>query len=163
MLGCLKVRGPALHLFADVFQGCYKNRTDGTNDYKYFAAFYFILHIIILLVNISVHLNSFVGFLFPLPLFITVFIIGSLLFALLHPYKKSWLNIPDSLFLPSLGLQYRDTKTVDSIGRISCSTTIDVLCCVCSMQASFMVGNTSEMSTKVKKHLPVPETKVAKS
>ena len=104
LLGCLKIRWPALHIFADVFQGCYKNRTDGTNDYRYFAAFYFILRIIILLVNVSVHLNPFVRFLFPLPLFVTVFIIGSLLFALLRPYKKNWLNILDSLFLASLSL-----------------------------------------------------------
>ena len=61
-------------------------------------------------------------------------------------------------------LQYRETTTkVDSITRIYCGTTTDVPCCVCSMQTPFMVGNTSEMSTKVKKHLPVPETKVARS
>ena len=39
MLGCLKIRWQALHIFADVFQGCYKNRTDGKYDYRYFAAF----------------------------------------------------------------------------------------------------------------------------
>ena len=98
-LGCLKVRWPALHIFVDVFQGCYKNRTDGTNDYRYFAAFYFILRIIMLLVNVC---NNLVGLGWTLST--AVLIIGSLLFALLRPYKKNWLNILDSVILASLGL-----------------------------------------------------------
>ena len=104
MLGCLKIRWPALHIFADVFQGCYKNRTDGKYDYRYFAAFYFILriilHIIILLVNIF-H-QSLIGLGWAIST--TVFMIGSLLFALLRPYKKNWLNILDSIILGLLGL-----------------------------------------------------------
>ena len=99
ILGCLKIRWQALHIFADVFQGCYKNRTDGTNDYRYFAAFYFILRIIILLVNVC---NNLVGLGWTLST--AVLIIGSLLFALLRPYKKNWLNILDSVILASVGL-----------------------------------------------------------
>ena len=60
-------------------------------------------------------------------------------------------------------VQFRDTKQVDSIDRIYCSIPTDVFCYVCNIQTSFMVGNTSEMSTKVKKDLPVPSTKVARS
>ena len=99
MLGCFKIRWPALHIFADVFQGCYKNRTDGTNDYRYFAAFYFILRIINLVVNIF---NNMIGLGWTLST--AVLIIGSLLFALLRPYKKNWLNILDSVILASVGL-----------------------------------------------------------
>ena len=99
MLSCLKIRWPALHIFADVFQGCYKNRTDGKYDYRYFAAFYFILRIIILLLNVFSY-SSEIGW----PLSVAVLIIGSLLFALLRPYKKNWLNILDSVILALLGL-----------------------------------------------------------
>ena len=60
-------------------------------------------------------------------------------------------------------LQCRDKRKMDSIDRIYCSSTTDVFCYVCSMQTPFMVGNTSEMSANVKKHLPVPATKVASS
>ena len=98
MLGCLKVRWHALHIFADVFQGCYKNRTDGKYDYRYFAAFYFIFRIIILLLNVNCSLKL------SWTISVAVLIIGSLLFALLRPYKKNWLNILDSLILASLGL-----------------------------------------------------------
>ena len=37
-----------LRAFMDIFQGCYKNGTDGTNDCRYFAAFHFIFCIVIL-------------------------------------------------------------------------------------------------------------------
>ena len=59
-------------------------------------------------------------------------------------------------------VQFRDTRKVDSVRSVHCSATIDVLCYVCSIQTPFMVGNT-EMSAKVKTHLPVPATKVARS
>ena len=100
MLGCLKIRWPALHIFADVFQGCYKNRTDGKYDYRCFAAFYFILRIIIILL-VSVY-NNVIGLGWTLST--AVLMIGSLLFALLRPYKKNWLNILDSVILALLGL-----------------------------------------------------------
>ena len=165
MLGCLKIRWPALHILADVFQGCYKNRTDGTNDYRYFAAFYFILHIIVLLVNV---LNHVIGLGWTLST--AVLIIGSLLFALLRPYKKNWLKhswLCNTSITGSWNtvdtLQFRDTNKVDWADRIYCSTTTDVLCYVCSIQAPFMVKNISEMSATVKNHLPVPATKVARS
>ena len=99
LLGCLKIRWPALHIFADVFQGCYKNRTDGTNDYRCFAAFYFIARVVIFLIYVIPNSQA-----HKWAISVVVFIIESLLFALLHPYKKKWLNILDSLILASLAL-----------------------------------------------------------
>ena len=98
LLGCLKITWPALHIFSDVFQGCYRNRTDGRFDYRYFAALYFILRVVIFLVRtlkpeVLSRTTSAV-----------VLVIGSLLFALLRPYKKNWLNILDSLILALLVL-----------------------------------------------------------
>ena len=98
LLGCLNIRWLALHIFADVFQGCYRNRTDGRFDYRYFAALYFILRVVIFLVRtlkpeVLSRTTSAV-----------VLVIGSLLFALLRPYKKNWLNILDSLILALLVL-----------------------------------------------------------
>ena len=98
LLGCMKMRWPALHIFADVFQGCYRNRTDSTNDYRYFAAYYFIMRVVIFLFKISLEFR--LSWIIPT----IVLIIGSLLFALLRPYKKNWLNVLDSLILASLAL-----------------------------------------------------------
>ena len=60
-------------------------------------------------------------------------------------------------------LQFRDRRKVDSVISVHHSTTTDVLCYVCGIQAPFMVWTTSEMSAKFKKHLPVTATKVARS
>ena len=99
MLGCLKIRWHALHIFADVFQGCYKNRTDGKNDYRYFAALYFTLRISIFLASIFPNFRG-LGW----TICTIILIVASLLVALLRPYKKNWLNILDSLILASQGL-----------------------------------------------------------
>jgi len=98
VLGYIKIRWHALHIFADVFQGCYKNRTDGTYDYRYFSAFYFILRVVIFLVrNLKTPGLSWT-------ISAVCFTIGSLLFALLRPYKKNWLNVLDCLALALLAL-----------------------------------------------------------
>ena len=99
MLGCLKIRWPALHIFADVFQGCYKNRTDGKYDYRWFAALYFIIRITLFVMCVIPNIAT-LGWTIATIILIT----GSLMFALLRPYKKNWLNILDSLILASLGL-----------------------------------------------------------
>ena len=83
-LGCCRVRWLALHAFADTFNGYYKNGTEGTRDYRYFAGLYVIFRIL------------------PLPIFgwmvvIVSCAIISLLFALLRPYKDNWINIWDSV------------------------------------------------------------------
>ena len=43
----IKLHVHALHIFADAFQGCYKDGTDGTRDCRYFAAAYLLVRIIL--------------------------------------------------------------------------------------------------------------------
>ena len=92
-LGCCGRSLLALHAFADVFQGCYKNGTNGTRDCRYFAGLYLVFRIILLPA-----ING--GFIFGFydEMVSTVCLVtGSLLFLLFHPYKNSsWLNIWDS-------------------------------------------------------------------
>ena len=45
-LGCFNASWHALHTFNDAFHGCYKNGTNGTRDYRYFAAVYLAVRII---------------------------------------------------------------------------------------------------------------------
>ena len=94
---CCSGRGAhALHTFADIFHGCYKNGTNGTHDYRYFAGFYLIFRIVVVLgLMVYIHIfaiGSIVG------------IAGSLLFALLRPYRNSWFNILDCCYFAFLAL-----------------------------------------------------------
>lgn len=91
-LGCFRFRWHALHIFADAFQGCYKNGTTGTRDYRYFAGIYLLVRVIIITaytINAPVTFRLLVRLLVP----ITV----SLLFSLLRPYKDNRYNVLDCL------------------------------------------------------------------
>ena len=89
-LCCCRVRWHALHAFADTFNGYYKNGTEGTRDYRYFAGLYFMFRILPLLIVLES--IQFVWMVVIVPCAII-----SLLFALLRPYKDNWINIWDSV------------------------------------------------------------------
>ena len=92
-LGCCGTRLLALHAFADVFQGCYKNGTNGTRDCRYVAGLYLVFRIILLP---ALYGGSIFGFYHEM-VSIVCSVTGSLLLLLFRPYKNSsWLNIWDS-------------------------------------------------------------------
>ena len=92
-LGCCGRRLLALHAFADVLQGCYKNGNNGTRDCRYFAGLYLVFRIVLLPALYGGSIYGFYGEMVSIVCLIT----GSLLFLLFCPYKNSsWLNIWDS-------------------------------------------------------------------
>ena len=96
-LNCCGLRCLPLHIFMDAFQGCYKNGTDGTRDYRYFAGLYLLFRVLtfgdILSYFIVQHRNP--------DLFLTIF---SFSFALCRPYKNNCFNVVDCLFHAILAL-----------------------------------------------------------
>ena len=93
-LGCCGRRLLALHAFADVFQGCYKNGTSGTRDCRYFAGLYLVFRIVILP---ALYGGSIFGFYNEMVSTVCL-VTASLLFLLFRPYKdSSWLDIWDSI------------------------------------------------------------------
>ena len=92
-LGCCGRRWLALHAFADVFQGCYKNGTNDTKDCRYFAGLYLVLRIVLLLAMYS---GNILG-MYDEMVLIVCLVIASLFFLLFRPYKDNfWLNVWDS-------------------------------------------------------------------
>ena len=91
---CTRIRWQFLHTFADAFQGCYKNGTDGT---CYFAGLYLLFRIVLLIAYIFT-LNYQWLILIPLP------VVGSLIFAYFRPYKNNYFNIIDGLAFVLVGL-----------------------------------------------------------
>ena len=96
-LGYCNVRWHALHAFVDVFQGCYKNGTAGTTDYRYFAGLYLLWRIIF---NFSQTQDANYSWLIR----ILVPTTAALFFSLMRPYKDNPFNILDSLAFALLGL-----------------------------------------------------------
>ena len=87
-LNCCRIRWHGVHAFADAFNGYYKDGTNGTSDYRYFAGFYLLGRILYLFYNQFVTSNL-------IPICDTVAI---LLFVFCRPYKKNLFNILDSFF-----------------------------------------------------------------
>ena len=95
---CTRIRWQFLHTFADAFQGCYKNGTNGTRDYRYFAGLYLLFRVL-LLVGFIVQPSAF-RWLITVPVPVVI----SLLFALFRPYKNNCFNIIDCLAFALLAL-----------------------------------------------------------
>ena len=95
-LGCCRVRWLALRAFADTFNGYYKNGTEGTRDYRYFAGLYLILRVVLQLLIL--------GFLGPYYWLLVVICCGvaSTVFAILRPYKDNNVNVWDSVLFALL-------------------------------------------------------------
>ena len=91
-LNCCRIRWHAVHAFADAFNGCYKDGTNGTWDYCYFAGFYLLLRILHLLIYTYDLLYS-SGVIHHVCITVVI-----LLFVFCRPYKKNLFNILDSFF-----------------------------------------------------------------
>ena len=96
---CTRIRWQFLHTFADAFQGCYKNGTNGTRDYRYFAGLYLLFRILLL-----------VSFICPMAYMYLILIlfpaVVSLLFSLFRPYKINFFNIIDCLAFALMALTF---------------------------------------------------------
>ena len=114
-LGCCGRRLLVLHAFADVFQGCYKNGTNGTRDCRYFAGLYLILRIILVLLLPN---GSVFGF-YNQMIAIVCLVIASLLFLFYRPYRdRSWLNLWDSVLFSLFAfaiLCYEHTRYIANV------------------------------------------------
>ena len=90
-LNCCRIRWHAVHAFADAFNGYYKDGTNGTCEYRYFAGFYLLGRILFLFNTLE---------LIILPYYVVgaCKAVGILLFVYSRPYKKNLFNILDSFF-----------------------------------------------------------------
>ena len=103
ILNSCKLRCQALHIFMDAFQGCYKNGTDGTRDFRSISAVYLLVRIIFFMV-MAVALSSSV--------YMACFIVGviftlfAILFAILQPYKSPVYNTVDTVLFLIVAMIY---------------------------------------------------------
>ena len=110
----------------DAFQGCYKDGTNGTRDYRYFSAVY-------LITRVAVHLSLVFNFLsLNNSVFIALLSIVVLLLSTLRPYKKDFFNKLDILFIvsiimsgsPAWILQNNHTESIAITDRVLVSTVV---------------------------------------
>lgn len=82
----------AMHTFAAAFNGCYKDGTKGTHDYRSFGGFYLLVRILFGLIWIAMGELTWLLLIISLSFFSTTI-------AILRPYKKNWFNYLDSVSL----------------------------------------------------------------
>ncbi len=99
LLNCCGLSRPAVHAFADAFNGCYKDGTNGTRDCCSFAGFYLLVHIPFTMKNpyMEFHQHSFC------PLLSILFLCC---FALASPYKNRLFAIFDSLGIALIACRF---------------------------------------------------------
>ena len=98
LLNCFpRMRWDYLHIFMDCFQGCYKNGTNNTLDYRYFAGLY-------LLIRFIHHIGVFYGS-STITIKSILYLTLSILFGVLRPYRNDIYNRLDCMFfgLATLG------------------------------------------------------------
>lgn len=92
----------AIKTFAELFNGCYENGTEGTCDFRYFSALYFVLRVVLIISSFE---NSFSLHLGKQLVILTLFC-SALAFALLKPYRVKWFNYLDAAIMSVLGAIY---------------------------------------------------------
>ena len=99
-----------LHAFMDIFQGCYKNGTNGTRNYRHFAAFNLLFRIVMVL---------------PLTLsyFPAIKVLLPLVFGYMHgafrPYRRDIYNNWDSFVFMLYGIEQAFVLTGIYSGKLS--------------------------------------------
>ena len=86
--------GHRMNLFLDSFQGCFKDGTNGTRDYRYFAGIYFLIRTM-LFASYAFSDTWFQHYVFQQQ----VCTVSILLFAIIRPYKNNFYNGLDATML----------------------------------------------------------------
>ena len=92
------LQSPALQMFIDTFQGCYKDGTDGKPDCRCFAGLYFVFRIAVFTIYTSFK-DDLLMFFFSLEV---AYVCILILFAIFHPYKQQYFNCLDVLVVALL-------------------------------------------------------------
>jgi len=98
---CRLRRWQALHVFAEKFQGCYKDGVNGTKDFRPWAGLYLGIRIAITAAASTQYHSSYaMGWL----LSVIIIVAAAMLIVIARPYKRNYMNVLESLMLALLGL-----------------------------------------------------------
>ena len=100
---CKFRRWDILHHIMDMFQGPFKDGTEGTKDYRYFSVLYFLLRIGLGLVYVLACMTNYRNEIFLWKLLscgmFHIFLGMNQIFLSIKPYKMIWMNRIDGLLL----------------------------------------------------------------
>ena len=88
----------SLNIFVEKYYSCYRDGTEGGKDMRSLASMYFILRLISILIFQMVSLSA------SLISAVVLYASCRIMIALVHPYKKTYMNIIDTLIMANLAL-----------------------------------------------------------
>ena len=96
----LKTRWDIINSIMDIFQGWFKDGTEGTRDYRFISVFYFFLRIILgceimMMLSIDYQVENYWLWEIPIPGIVHI-MLGAFFFAI-KPYKRVHMNHVDGL------------------------------------------------------------------
>jgi len=98
---CRLRRWQVLHVFVEMFQGCYKDGVNGTKDFRPLAGLYLVVRIA-LMTSGDGETHSSLALAWFLRAIVTI--ATSLFIATVRPYERNYMNVLESLILALLGL-----------------------------------------------------------
>ena len=88
----------SLNIFVEKYYSCYRDGTDGGKDMRSLASMYFILRVIVILILEVTSPNT------TLTFAVVLYTSYGIMIALVRPYKKTYMNIADTLIMANLAL-----------------------------------------------------------
>ena len=90
----------SLNIFVEKYYSCYRDGTDGGRDMRSLASMYFILRVIAILIFQVTSLDTYTSLTFSVVLYTSY----GIMIALVRPYKKTYMNVIDTLIIENLAL-----------------------------------------------------------
>ena len=88
---------PSFHIFAEKFYNCYRDGLDGGRDMRSFVCIHFLLRVIGKYITVDEVLAD-----LSFTTAILLYLVSSILIALVQPYKKTYMNVSDTLIMVNL-------------------------------------------------------------
>ena len=95
-------RWDILQVVVDIFQGWYKDGTEGTQDFRAVSALYFLLRIMLSSLYVMLLFHSY--YIYGWYVVSVFHIILGVFFLVAKPYKKNWMNYIDGLLILWIGV-----------------------------------------------------------
>ena len=107
----------SINIFVDTFNSCYKDGTDGTRDYRAVSGYILATCLLLPSIQILFTLQQLAPFITSV--YITLFIVFTVLFAAMRPYKHSAANVSGVALLAAMTLLFFSLQLFLSHNRFS--------------------------------------------
>ena len=141
-IGCLGFqRWDILHHIMDVFQGWYKDGTEGTQDYRFLSAFFLVLRIAhggkIVVITL---LDDKKERMLAQVILVGIFQISmGIMFFSLKPYKKIWMSNADGIIFTLIGCYILMDIFNDKLLNVSITVLVALFTIICVLYKTFKI------------------------